>query len=286
MKNLNFWIKTSRPGLWFPTIWLYLLPLGKSAFWESWWFWIGLFFVTFPLNFLVYGWNDLVDYETDHINPRKDTFLFGAKGSKTELKTLPLAIFIVQIFTYPVFIIFFGWKSALIYLGILAVLFAYNFPGRGLRGIPFLDLVAQFGYLLVIPFSILVNSTESIPWITYGYLLLFAIQSQLMGEVMDIEPDRKAGRQTTATLLGRVNTKILIILIVTAEMLLIMLVYQDYIFGGMFAFAIAWLLIDLLIIFKNKAYTLSEMKLFGLGSNLIAIGSMIYVWWSGCLLVF
>ncbi|MEM7101848.1 MAG: UbiA family prenyltransferase [Bacteroidota bacterium] len=284
MGNLLFWIKTSRPGLWFPTIWLYLLPLGTSQFWESGWFWAGLLFVTFPLNFMIYGWNDIVDYETDRLNPRKDTFLFGAKGNKNELSGLPLPIIIVQCLTYPIFIIYFGWILGLIYLGILVVLVAYNFPGKGFRSIPFLDLIAQFGYLLVIPFSIIVNGTEQIHWITYGYLLLFAIQSQLMGEVMDIDPDRQAGRQTTATLLGRINTKILIIIIVLAEMLLIMLVYQDYIFGGMFAFAIIWLLLDLLVIFKNKAYTLNEMKLFGVGSNAIALASMIYVWWSGCLL--
>jgi len=62
---------------------------------------------------------------------------------------------------------------------------------------PGLDLAAQFGYLLVVPFSIMVNDLADLRWLTYFYLLLFAVQSQLIGEVMDITPDRQAGRTTT-----------------------------------------------------------------------------------------
>ena len=75
IKKLFFWLKVSRPGLWFATIWLYLLPTSQmDGIWTSIPFWIGLVYVTFPLNFLVYGWNDMVDIETDALNPRKDSF--------------------------------------------------------------------------------------------------------------------------------------------------------------------------------------------------------------------
>jgi len=63
--RLRFWLKVSRPGLWFPTIWLYLMPLAGRPLGEGAAFWAGLAFVTFPLNFWVYGWNDRVDRETD-----------------------------------------------------------------------------------------------------------------------------------------------------------------------------------------------------------------------------
>jgi len=65
MKQLLFYLKVSRPGLWFPTIWLYMLPFGGHQFWVEPMFWLGLLYVTFPLNFLIYGWNDIVDYETE-----------------------------------------------------------------------------------------------------------------------------------------------------------------------------------------------------------------------------
>jgi 4-hydroxybenzoate polyprenyltransferase len=33
------------------------------------------------MGLLIYGWNDIVDYEADRLNPRKGTFLFGARGT-------------------------------------------------------------------------------------------------------------------------------------------------------------------------------------------------------------
>ncbi|MEP3209050.1 MAG: hypothetical protein ABJN95_07665 [Maribacter sp.] len=73
-------LKISRPGLWFPTVWIYLVPFGnQDNFWKSWMFWLGLFFVTFPLNYLVYGLNDYNDAEADAVNPRKGNFYLARK---------------------------------------------------------------------------------------------------------------------------------------------------------------------------------------------------------------
>ncbi len=281
---MSFFLKVSRPGLWFPTIWLYMLPLGGTAFWESWLFWAGLFYICFPLNFLIYGWNDIVDSETDKLNPRKDSFLFGARGSQEQLTKLPLAIGIVQVFCCPFFILMEGLWMLGLFAVLAIILIAYNYPKRGLRSMPGLDLAAQFGYLLVVPFSIMVNDVNQLPYITYFYLFLFAIQSQLIGEVMDIEPDKAAGRNTTATVLGIRNTKILIIAIVALEAALLFCIYQDFIFGAMLGIGLVWLILDLTLIYKTKQYTLAQMQLFGWGSNAIALVSMVYVWWSGCLL--
>ena len=94
MRRLLFYLKASRPGLWFPTIWLYLLPTSGMDVGIV--FWVGLLYVSFPLNFLVYGWNDIVDEDIDRYNPRKDTYLFGAKGGRDELRSLPAAMICVQ----------------------------------------------------------------------------------------------------------------------------------------------------------------------------------------------
>ncbi len=281
---MSFFLKASRPGLWFPTIWLYMLPLGTQEFWQSWLFWAGLFYICFPLNFLIYGWNDIVDYETDQLNPRKGSFLFGAQGSKEELSRLPFAIAVVQLLSCPFFIVMEGWWMLGLFAVLALILIAYNYPERGLRSMPGLDLAAQFGYLLVVPFSIMVNDVAQLPAVTYFYLFLFAIQSQLIGEVMDIEPDSAVGRTTTATALGVRLTKMLIISIVAIETALLFLVYQDYVFGGMLGLGLIWLILDLTLIYKTQKYTLTQMRLFGWGSNGIALVSMAYVWWSGCLL--
>lgn len=284
MKNLLFYLKVSRPGLWFPTIWLYMLPLYNTEFWATWLFWYGLFYVSFPMNFMVYAWNDVVDYETDKLNPRKDSFLFGARGSKQQLQKLPLVIFLTQLLSYPVFIIFVGWQMLGIFAAQAIVLALYNYPKRGLRSLPPLELCCQFGYVLVAPFSIWCNAVDALPYQTYIYLLLFAVQSHLMGEVMDIEPDRKANRKTTATVLGHRKTKMLIIGLVLIEAYLLFFVFQDPIFGTMLLAGLLWLLIDLFILFKDRQYTVQEMRLFGIGSNLLGLVTMAYVLYTGCLL--
>jgi 4-hydroxybenzoate polyprenyltransferase len=281
---IRFWLKVSRPGLWFATLWLYLMPTSGLDIWNSTNFWLGLAYVTFPLNFMIYGWNDINDFEIDQINPRKDSFWFGARGSQQQLASLWKPIVLVQIICIPIFIWIIGLKMVYLYLGLLFINFLYNHPRYGLSSKPPLEILCQIGYLLVVPFSVWLNDVDLLPWQTYFYLLLFAFQSHLMGEVMDFEPDQKSGRKTTATVIGVKKTKLLIILIVTLEVSLLLLIFKEYIFGGMLTLSLLWLIIDLLIVFKNKTYSLSQMKLFGLLSNIAALMTMIYVWYSGCLL--
>lgn len=233
---------------------------------------------------MIYGWNDINDHEIDQLNPRKDSFWFGAKGSKAQLAQLWKAILVVQLLTIPIFIWIIGWKMIGLYLALLFVNYIYNHPKHGLSSKPPFEIVCQIGYLLVVPFSLWLNDVVALPWQTYAYLLLFAFQSHLIGEVMDIDPDRRSGRRTTATLIGMKKTKLLIIGIVAVEVGLLFFVFKEYIFGGMLIMALLWLIIDLFLIFKTKIYTLQQMKLFGLLSNFVAVVSMAYVWYSGCLL--
>ncbi|MEM1323443.1 MAG: UbiA family prenyltransferase [Bacteroidota bacterium] len=282
--QLLFWLKVSRPGLWFATVWLYVLPTSQMEVAHSVPFWFGFFYVCFPLNFLVYGWNDIVDREVDAQNPRKDSFLFGAGGRLEQLKELWKPILVVQLLTYPFLLWWGGWPMLLLLILLLIINALYNWPDKGLRSSPPWELLCQFGYILIVPLSMVLNQTPLLPWPTFVYLLLFAVQSHLMGEVMDVEPDRRSGRRTTATQIGVRKTKLLIIAIVLTEVLILFWVFEEYIFGGMLALGLLWLLLDLFIIFKTKQYTLWQMQLFGVMSNVVAVASMTYVWYSGCLL--
>ncbi|MEM9399091.1 MAG: UbiA family prenyltransferase [Verrucomicrobiota bacterium] len=283
LKNALFWLKVSRPGLWFATIWLYLLPTSQMNIWQSIPFWFGFIYCCFPLNFLIYGWNDIVDFEIDTKNPRKDNFLFGARGSKEQLAHLWKPIVISQLITYPLAIFWGGWKMLLILITLIFLNAIYNWPSRGLRSRPPWELLCQVGYVLVVPFSIWINNTAALPWATYAYLLLFAFQSHLIGEIMDLESDRDSGRITIATQMGMKFTKLLIIVIVSLEVALLFIIFKDYLFGSMLASGLIWLLLDLFFIFKTKTYTLIQLKLFGLMSNALAVASIVYVWYSGCL---
>lgn len=285
MKQLSFIFKSSRPGLWFATLWLYLLPTSQmSEVWVSVPFWVGIFYVCFPMNLLIYGWNDYVDAEADKHNPRKDSFLFGARGTEKQVASLPIWIFIVQLLCIPAISYYTGLKFLILLVTFIIINGLYNLPERGLRSMPPLELLCQIGYLLIVPLSILLNETAQLPLWSYVYLLLFAFQSHLIGEVMDIVPDKAAGKTTTAVILGMFYTKLVIISIVSLEVLLLVFVFSDYVFAGILAMGLAWLILDLLFIYKTKVYSLGEMKLFGYLSNVIAVLSMSYVWWSGCLI--
>ena len=74
-----------------------MLPLAQRNVFHSLVFWLGALYVSFPMGLLLYGWNDIVDYEADRLNPRKGTFLFGARGTPEQLRRLPLRIALVQV---------------------------------------------------------------------------------------------------------------------------------------------------------------------------------------------
>ena len=122
----------------------------------------------------------------------------------------------------------------------ITINFLYNHPKWGLRNRPPLELLCQIGYLLVVPFSILINDAFTISGWAIIYLICFAFQSHLIGEVMDYAPDLKAGKVTTATKIGIFKTKLFIIFLVASEIAIIYFVFQEVNFALLFCAALLW----------------------------------------------
>lgn len=160
----------------------------------------------------------------------------------------------------------------------------YNFPPFRIKERPPFEIFIQIGYVLTAVFSVLHNDLEMIPWQTILYLSLFAFQAHIAGEIMDIEPDKLANKKTTATLIGRKNTKYLMITILCLEVYILALWFQDYFLAGFLAVFSLWLIVDVFLVFKEKPYTLAQMKLFGFAMNLSALISMLWVIYSGKLM--
>jgi 4-hydroxybenzoate polyprenyltransferase len=278
-------LKISRPGLWFPTVWIYLVPFSlASNFWYDFNFWIGLLFVTFPLNYLVYGLNDLNDYASDEINDRKGNFLFGAKSTREQLARIPIKVALIV----SPFIFYFtyvsGWKMLLLLLFMIVINLLYNFKPFRIKERPPFEICIQFGYVFTAFFSIKLNALVQLPWQTILYLTLFAFQAHIAGEIMDIEPDIKSGKRTTATLIGRKRTKLLMLALLILETYILAIWFQDYVLAGFLAVFSIWLILDIFVFFKEKPYTVAQMKLFGVAMNISAILSMIWILFSGKLL--
>jgi len=279
-------LKISRPGLWFPTIWIYLVPFSlETNFWLLPLFWIGLFFVTFPLNYLVYGLNDYNDIKADAVNDRKGNFLFGAKSTKVQLANVPKKIAIVLLPFVIYFTIISGYKMLLLLVFMVVVNVIYNFKPFRVKERPPFEICIQIGYVVTAIFSVLLNDLQMLPWQTLLYLSLFAFQAHIAGEIMDIEPDLQAGKRTTATLIGRKNTKLLMLALLILETYILAFWFKDYVLAGFLAVFSLWLVLDVFVFFKGKPYTVSQMNIFGYAINLSAILSMAWVLYSGKLML-
>ena len=236
----------------------------------------------FPLNFIVYGWNDIADHDIDRLNPRKDSWLFGARGSAGQLAALPRVLLFSQLpFAFAFCLVD---ARLVLLLGAMAfVNFLYNAPRWGFRTNPPLELFNQLGYLLILPLSSWLNGAPLPPAQAVGYLVLFCTHSHLCGEIMDVVPDRAGGRRTTATFLGIRTTKLVVLALVVAEGIVLCQVFIDYVLGGMLFSGAAWLVADLFF-FGEQSYTRRQFALFGLGINLSGVASMAWVWHSASLL--
>jgi 4-hydroxybenzoate polyprenyltransferase len=281
--ELVFLLQVSRPGLWSTTALFYLMPLGRVDFLHSKTLWLGLFYVLFPLGFLLYGVNDIADAEADRLNPRKGTFLFGSLGKAEQLAALGWKIAVAQI---PFLIIFFFLLGPRILLWLAALLLAvgtYNAPRFGWKSHPPFDVLIQASYLLVFVLSSWLNGAAQLPWQTFVFGAMFAMHSHIFGEVMDIEPDSLSGRRTTAALIGGEASKLLIAGILCAETVLVHFYFGDLVIAWFLGSGAVWFLVDALVIWKSRPYSPKQMRLFMWGWNAAALLGMYWNWSHGSL---
>lgn len=261
-------------------MWFYMLPLGGQDVFKESTFWLGLFYVGFPLGHILYGWNDYVDGEADQINPRKGNYLFGAKGSRAELAKLPWAMFLVQLPFAVVFALTFGPKALLWHAGVVLAAGIYNWPRWGLKSRPPFEVLNQAGYLLVFVLSSWLNNVSLLSWQAMVFGAMFAMHSHLFGEIMDIDPDRQSGRRTTATVLGRQATKLLVVGFLVAESALVFHYSGDIAITFFLGASAAFFLVDALLIWRSRAYSPREMRFAMVAWNVLALASMPWVWWT------
>jgi 4-hydroxybenzoate polyprenyltransferase len=276
--SLSFIIKASRPGLWLTAVWFYLLPLGQRHVFHSAAFWLGLLYVTFPLGLIIYGWNDIADADIDSFNPRKGTFLFGARGSHEQLRRLPMQIALVQAVFASIFVYLDGARILLWLLGLVLFTAIYNLPRYGLKSHPPFDILNQAGYLLVFVLSSWLNHTPQLRWPAMLFGALFAMHSHVFGEIMDIDPDRASGRRTTGTVIGVIPSKVLICALLLLEAGMVWKFFGDFWISGALLFGVLWFLFDALVLWRHRPYSLIQMRVFMLGWNAIALASIPWVW--------
>ena len=281
-KDSIFVLQAARPGFWLTAIWFYLLPVAQQPVWSSSAFWVGVFFVSFPFGLLIYGWNDIVDRENDRHNARKGSFLFGARGTDEQLRMLPWIIVLVHLPFVIAFTLRLGPRMLAWYAALIAATALYNFPRHGFKNFPVVDILNQAAYLLVFYVSSTINRMPQLPWQTMLFGVMFAMHSHLLGEVLDLVPDRRAGRRTTALVIGAVPAKLLIATLIAGEAALVNRTFGDQIITTFLAVGAGWFVLDALC-FRARPYPEWLARLFLIGWNVMAVGSAWYVWSSGAL---
>lgn len=276
-------VKIARPGFWPTQLWFFLLPFGQRDMFGSAAFWLGCVYVCFPLGLLMYGWNDLGDAETDALNPRKDSWLFGARPDAWMRRRLPLAIALTQAPFAPVFYAYagprgLGWLAAMIAANAL-----YNAPRYGWKHWAGLDLLNQVGYLLIFVLASWLCGVPQLSWPVLLFSALFAMQSHLFGQLMDIDEDRAAGRRSTAILLGARPSKALLVAMMAAEAFLAHVHFRGGFVTLFMAAGALFFTADTL--FGPARYPLWFTKVFFLGWNAVVLATMYFVWRHGIFLV-
>lgn len=199
-------VATSRPISWVNTAYPfsagYLIYQGEADIL----FWLGTLFFLIPYNLMMYGINDVFDYESDIRNPRKGG-IEGAITPKSAHRTIVLAS---TLSAAPFFIALLLLGTPLANVVLTVVMFfvvAYSVKGLRFKEIPVLDSVTSSVHFVgPLVYALALSGFPESAWPYVLAFFLWGMASQAFGAVQDIVPDRQAKINSVATVLGAHNT--------------------------------------------------------------------------------
>ncbi|MEY3561288.1 MAG: hypothetical protein RL068_440, partial [Actinomycetota bacterium] len=199
---------SSRPISWVNTAFPFAAAYFFTVQQVDWVLVIGTLFFLIPYNLLMYGVNDVFDYESDLRNPRKG----GIEGALLDPKYHRLTLWwafalsapfaLVLSFVNPIAT---GW----LWLTLFAVV-AYSLKGLRYKEVPFLDSFTSalhfVGPMLVGLTMAEANLASPALQIAIAVFLIWGMASHAFGAVQDVRADRDAGIASIATRLGANKT--------------------------------------------------------------------------------
>lgn len=190
---------------------------------------VGTLFFLIPYNLLMYGVNDVFDYESDLRNPRKG----GIEGALLDPKLHQVTLLVSAILPMPflVFLIANGtaWSTGWLLLFVFTVV-AYSAKGLRFKEIAVLDSLTSASHFVgpMIFGLALAGADFGDPKILaiIAAFTLWGVASHAFGAVQDVTADRAAGIRSIATFFGaRVTTRFALI---------------SYLLAGVAALTLAW----------------------------------------------
>lgn len=189
----------------------------------------GFVYFLIPYNLLMYGVNDIYDYESDIKNPRKDGSINGS--------VLPLylhrRLWLVMALTNLPFAVYFlligNVASSLFFAFMIFMVFAYSQKGLRFKEIPLLDsFTSAFHYSSPFIFALLLFEGEQLWLPVFASFFLWVSANHAFGAIQDITPDKTAGIRSVATVLGARTTLFFSIVLYLAAGLLPVVCYGKW----------------------------------------------------------
>src|SRR4028118_1807522 len=211
----------SRPRFWIYVFGPYLVGLAAGAEqledfrrWPVLFF--GLYFL-FPANILIYGVNDIFDYETDKNNSKKieyETLVTPRQRPGLwrviALTNLPFLLVLAQI----------DWQAGAAMLAFLFFSIFYSVPPIRAKIRPIMDSAFNILYIFPGVFGYLVIGDTHLSGVLIVAAWCWAMAMHAYSAVPDITADRSSGISTVATLLGFRGTLLFCLMLYGASAIL------------------------------------------------------------------
>lgn len=226
-----FWI--SRPISWpntsYPFLVGYIISIGGVP--------TGLDLVTLvvgslyfigPFNLLMYGVNDVYDYESDILNPRKGG-IEGMRESRAFHPTILRAVVLTNAPFLLYLLIVSDWPARAVLALVVFAAIAYSLKGLRFKEVPILDsITSSFHFVGPLIFALALTGFPTAAWPWVGAFFLWGMASHALGAIQDILPDRKGGLHSIATALGARATIRLTVILYTLAVALAAIQGSEY----------------------------------------------------------
>ena len=224
MKTLLALLQSSRPISWINTAFPFAATYVFFTDTIDLTLIIGTLFFLIPYNLLMYGINDVFDYESDLRNPRKG----GIEGALLDKRLHKLTIWVSALSCLPfvIYLLVVGsvWSGLALVFALFTVL-AYSVKGLRFKEKPFLDSITSASHFVnpAIFAALLVGESLAQPVLWQSLIAFFCwgMASHAFGAVQDIRADREADIASIATVIGaRATTRFAFVLYLAAGLLM------------------------------------------------------------------
>lgn len=219
IQTLLLLYRISRPRFWLYTAGPYvlgILAISSPLSWPTWQSILFFLFFLFPANLLIYGVNDIFDYETDKENPKKQGY---EKVMAPESRKRFCLYLFITLLPFALALPFINPLSLIALCGFLFFSIFYSSPPIRAKARPYLDMIFNILYVFPGIFAYWLGGGGTISFSVVLAAMFWCMAMHAFSAIPDIEADRKSHLSTVATRLGAQPTIVLCAILYTSSAL-------------------------------------------------------------------